>query len=157
MMASFSAPGGHSGAVAGQRRDEKQRQRGIVVRRDVAVDERGGRRALDGGDLLRIEIMRRGGAGAHDVGEGVVSVADEVAVGRGLPIFGLGVVCEHPGAAGVDALQHDAEAGLQVLAIELARADDRREFALQRLGVEFGMQAGQAGLVLAEDARPMVR
>ncbi len=91
-------------------------------------------------DQLRIEEMRRRRAGAHQGGEPVVLVA--VMAGAVLPIGRLGIVGEDPGTAGIDALGDDAEAGDQLLALQLEAADDLIDLGAQPAHVELRLQYG---------------
>ena len=134
-------------------RGHEQGQRGIVMGRQPAIDEQRRRLAFDNGDFLRVEIMRRGGRGAHDIGERIIFVADEGFVGGRFPEFRAGIVHQDPAAAGVDALQHDAEPGLQVRQVQSPGADDADDFVTQRLGVEFRLPSRKPEERLAKDAR----
>ncbi len=82
--------------------------------------------------------MRRGGAGAHQIGELVEFVA---VVGRAVVPIGRGrVIGDDPGAAGVDALRHHAHARDQLVALQLHVADDLLDLAAQPAHVELGLQ-----------------
>src|SRR4029077_20822084 len=100
---------------------------------------------------LRIEKMRGGGAGAHEIDQRIVLVAD--IAGAALLIRRARIVRDDPGAAGIHALGDDAKAGDQVGAFQHAVADHFLDLTAKAAGVELRLQQRHAPALALEGKR----
>ena len=100
---------------------------------------------------LRIEKMRGRSAGAHQIDQRIILVAD--IAGAALPIRRARIVRDDPGAAGIHALGDDAKAGDQVGALQHAVADHFLDLMAQAAGVELRLQQRNAPALALEGKR----
>ena len=80
--------------------------------------------SCDDPNALGREIIRSRSAGAYEVGNAIIPVAEIRLVRWVVPEFGAGIVGQNPGTAGVDPLGNDGKAGLEVGTIECALSYD---------------------------------
>src|ERR1700675_75158 len=95
--------------------------------------------------------MRGRSAGAHEIDQRVILVAD--IAGTALPIRCARIVRDDPGTAGIHALGDDAKAGDQVGALQYAIADHLLDLMAQAAGVELRLQQRDAPALALEGKR----
>src|SRR5215469_18371202 len=85
--------------------------------------------------------MRRCRAGANEIGQPIISIADKRVIGRCVPILGSWVVGDDPAAAGIQAFGHNTEAGAQIIRVQGPVAKDTLKFRNEISSIEFRHQS----------------
>ena len=127
--------------VLRKRSIEEELKRGIIVRRQSTINEQARRLIRDNFDQFGVEIMRRRRAGADEIGQPIISIADKCTIGRCVPILRSWVIGDDPAAAGIQALSHNTEAGAQIIRVQGPIAKDALEFRNEVSPIEFRHQS----------------
>src|SRR5262249_37849374 len=129
--------------VLWKRNIEKELKRWVVVRCQCTVNKHTGRCIRNNLNHFRIEIMGCRRAGANELAQKVMLIADKRTIRWCIPKLRPWVVGQYPATAGVQAFGDNTQTGANIIRAQRPIAKDVIELCNKASSIEFGHEACQ--------------